>query len=67
VLRCLAFSLASAFRSTASTAGCPTSFGGFVAESHTRPDRCVRFAPAVAGVCATLATGGALPLTRAGP
>src|SRR5436305_13022708 len=32
-------------------------FKHFVAQSHTSPDRCVRFAPAVADDYATLTTG----------
>src|SRR4030081_168697 len=38
----------------------------FAAQEHTPHNRCVRFAPAVAGDHATLATGRPLRLTRTG-
>ncbi len=44
----------------------PCDVKGFVAQSHTPHDCCVRFAPAVADRRATLASRRALPLTCAG-
>ena len=52
--------------STSMTVSAPANFYHFVAQSHTPHDCCVRFAVVVTFHAATLATGRALPLTRAG-